>query len=152
MASLVLAAGCRASLPSGGRPREPVEVLAVSIAFTGENRAECKLKLAVQNHEPAGGSATRLSWELWVQRRWFAEGEQSFYQPLLPAGATQFELALPIALRRAPASPGTVEVDAWVRGQLTASFGSSEDQIPFEKMLRAKAPASPLWQVTLEED
>lgn len=129
-----------------------MEVLGLAIAFTGENRAECKLKLSVQNQEPADGSATRLSWELWVQRRWFAEGEQTFYQPLLPAGATQFELSLPIALRRTPASPGTVEVDAWVRGQLTATFGSSEDQIPFERMLRARAPASPLWEVTLEED
>ncbi|HME90167.1 MAG TPA: hypothetical protein VKE49_02005 [Myxococcaceae bacterium] len=151
IASLVLA-GCRTSLPSGGRERQPVEVLGAAIAFTGENRAECKLQLAVQNPQTTGGSATRITWELWVQRRWFAEGDQYFYQPLLPAGPTQFELALPIALRRAPASPGTVEVDVWIRGKLTTSLGGSEDQVPFERMLRAKAPASPLWEVVSEED
>lgn len=139
-------------MPAGGRSREPVEVLGLSIAFINETRAECRLRLSVHNPERTAGSVTKLSWELWVQRRGFAEGEQSLDQTLLPASATQFELALPIALRRAPASPGTVEVEALVRGQLAANLGGSEQQLSFERRLRAKAPASPLWEVGVDEE
>ncbi len=139
-------------MPAGGQSRERVEVLGLSIAFVNEARAECRLRLSVHNPERTTGSVTRLSWELWVQRRGFAEGEQSLDQTLLPDSATQFELALPIALRRAPASPGTVEVETLVRGQLVAKLGGSEQQLSFEKRLRAKAPASTLWEVGVEED
>jgi hypothetical protein len=129
-----------------------VEVLGLSIAFINETQVECRLRLSVRNPERTAGSVTRLSWELWVQRRGFAEGEQSLDQTLQPASATQFELALPIALRRAPASPGTVEVETLVRGQLAANLGGSEQQLFFERRLRAKAPASPLWEVGVDEE
>lgn len=149
---LLAATGCRSASATRERPKGPLEVLGVSIAFAGESRVELKLRLSFDNPEHTVGAATALSWEIWVRRRWFAEGEQSIYQPLLPSGTTEFDVALPIALRRAPVLPGTTHVDLFVRGELSSAIGSSEEQTPFQRMLRASAPASPLWETGVEED
>jgi hypothetical protein len=85
-----------------------------------------------------------VSWRIWIQRRWFAQGEQVVSQPIAAGGATRMELVLPLALRRAPAPAELVPVELTIRGELTALIGGVEETLGFARTLVVNAPSTRL--------
>jgi hypothetical protein len=123
------------------------------VAFSDESRGELKLRLELNNEDSAPGSASSIQWEVWLQRHWFAEGEQSLAQPLASSGNTQFEVRLPLAfVRRGIAAAQGAPVEFLVRGVLTAHLGGSDQALGFQRTLTVVAPGAPIWIPGTEEE
>jgi hypothetical protein len=132
--------GCRSAAVRPDDSAGPVQVLSVTPTYRSDGGASFAVLIAVANHETQPGRATRVSWRIWLQRRWFAQGEQVLAQPIAAGGATRFELVLPLALRRPPAPADLVPVELSFRGDLTRVIGGSEETLPFARTLTVSAP------------
>ncbi len=135
-------AGCRGASVKPEEPAGPVQVLSVTPTYKNDGGADFAVLIAVANPDPQPGNATRVSWRIWVQRRLFAEGEQVLSQPIAARVTTQFQLTLPLALRRAPATAELIPVEFSIRGDLTAVIGGAEETFSFARTLWVSAPSS----------
>ena len=137
-----LVGGGRRAASRGDDPGGPVHVLSISPTYKSDGSADFNVVLAVANPEAQPGSATKVSWRIWLQRHLFAEGKQVLAQPLAGRSTTRFELVLPIALRRATSSADLLSVELSIRGDLTAEIGGSEETLPFAQTTRVNAPSN----------
>jgi len=137
-----LVGGCRRAPIRGDDAAGPVQVLSISPTYKSDGSADFSVVLAVANPEAQLGSATRVTWRIWLQRHLFAEGKQVLAQPLAARSTTRFELVLPIALRRATSPADLVPVELSIRGDLTAEIGGSEETLPFAQTMRVNAPSN----------
>lgn len=129
-----------------------MQVLDLAAVFAQESRGELRLRLQVNNADVVPGSASAIKWEVYLQRHWFAEGEQSLTQPLAPKGATEFEVRLPIAfVRTGSVSAEGTSVEFLIRGILTAQLQGSEQALSFQRTLRINAPGAPIWTPGADE-
>ena len=135
--------GCRSASirPDAGKA---VQVLSITPVYKNDGGADFKVLMSLAHPRGQAGIATRVSWRIWIQRRWFAEGEQVVSQPIAAGGTTRLELVLPLALRRAPAPAELVPVELMIRGELTAMIGGVEETLGFARTLVVNAPSTRL--------
>jgi hypothetical protein len=135
--------GCRSASirPDAGKA---VQVLSITPVYKNDGGADFKVLMSLADPRGQAGIATRVSWRIWIQRRWFAEGEQVVSQPIAAGGTTRLELVLPLALRRAPAPAELVPVELMIRGELTAMIGGVEETLGFARTLVVNAPSTRL--------
>jgi hypothetical protein len=138
----VALAGCRTASVKPDDPAGPVQIRSVTPTYKSDGGADFTVSITFANPDPQPGSATRVTWRIWLQKHRFAEGEQLIAQPIAAGVTTPFQLVLPLALRRAPAAADLVPVEFSIRGDLTAVIGGAERTFPFARTLYVSAPSS----------
>jgi len=132
--------GCRAA-PVRPEPAQAVQVLSITPVYKSDGGADFAVVMSVADLGGQEGLATRVSWRIWIQRRWFAQGEQVVSQPIAARGATRLELVLPLALRRTPTPAELVPIELTIRGELSALIGGVEETLGFARTLVVQAPS-----------
>lgn len=150
-AVLVLAVGAALSGCLGVVPFQPraydeaARVEAVDLAFAKDGSGRLGLRLAVRNPASDAASLTRVDFELRVDGRRFAVGEQAVTVPLDPGGTTTLDVRFPLASQRATGGPQEVERRVEVRGGVVLRFGGgTERRAPFQDTRMLRLPWVPL--------
>ncbi|MFP2901014.1 hypothetical protein, partial [Corallococcus sp. 4LFB] len=105
LAGLFLLSGCLGVVPF--RPRaydEAVRVEAVDLAFTRDGSGALTLKLQVRNPSSDAATLTRVDFDLRVDGRRVATGEQVLGVPLDGEGEVPLEVYFPLAVARGGAA------------------------------------------------
>jgi hypothetical protein len=124
-------------------PPDPVQLKAAAATFPGEGRGEFRLDLQVPNPKRSPGKLTGIDWEVWLNNQWFASGTGILDQDIPPSGGV-VHITLPVAFGRLPTSSAPVSLRFLVRGNLTARFGGSEDQLAFSGLTTVQATNAPV--------
>jgi hypothetical protein len=123
-------------------PPDPVKLKSAAATFPGEGRGEFRLDLEVPNPKAGPGKLTGIDWELWLNNQWFASGTGILDEDILPGGLVH--VTLPVAFGRLPTSSRPISLKLFVRGNLTARFGGSEDQLAFSGTSTIQARNAPV--------
>ena len=126
-------------------PPDPVRLKAAAAIFPTEGRGEFRLDLEVPNPKPSPGKLTGIDWELWLNNQWFASGTGILDENIPPSGGV-IQVTLPVAFGRLPTSSGPVSLKLGVRGNLTARFGGSEEQLAFSGASIVQAKNAPVME------
>jgi len=135
--------GCRGA-PIRPDPAQAVQVLSITPVYKSDGGADFTVLLSVADPSGQAGLTTRVSWRIWIQRRWFSQGELVVSQPIAAGGTTRLELVLPLALRRTPAPAELVPTELTIRGELRALIGGVEETLGFARTLVVNAPSTRL--------
>src|SRR5216683_3092289 len=111
--------------------------------ISAEGRGEFRLDLEVPNPKRSPGKLTGIDWELWLNNQWFASGTGILDEDVPPSGGL-VQVTLPVAFGRLPTSSGPVSLKLFVRGNLTARFGGSENQLAFSGTSTIQATNAPV--------
>ncbi len=126
---------------TAGRARD-VELKSMAASFTSD-RGVFKLSLDVENPQRDEAELRGVSWEVWLNGRWFASGTQALAIPLAALERRTVELALPVAFRRVTILPGPTSLEMAVRGKLRLEKGRNVRVLPFESSSRIVADGAP---------
>ncbi|WP_375756725.1 hypothetical protein [Corallococcus exercitus] len=132
LAGLFLLSGCLGVVPF--RPRaydEAVRVEAVGVAFTRDGSGALTLKLQVANPSSDAATLTRVDFDLRVDGRRVATGEQVLGVPLDGQGQVPLEVSFPLAVARGGGRPETGSHAVRLEGGVVLRFGGSERRAPF---------------------
>jgi hypothetical protein len=110
---------------------ERVAVRQVDLKFRGQDQGELLLGLLVHSPGDAPAEATGLSWELWLEDRWFASGTQTV-RDLAPAVARELSFSLPLAFRTLRTTEGLSPLRVRVRGEVTVRWSGLERRLAFD--------------------
>jgi hypothetical protein len=137
--------GCLGVVPFQPRAYDDaVRVEAVDLAFTKDGAGHLDLRLAVRNPSSDAATLTRVDFELRVDGRRFAVGEQGVAVPLDPDGKVPLEVRFPLASQRATGTPDDVEHRVELRGGVLLRFGGTERRAPFQDTRVLRLPWAPL--------
>lgn len=125
-------------------PAQAVQLLSITPVYKSDGGADFAVVMSVADPRGQAGMVTRVSWRIWIQRRWFAQGEQVVSQLIAGGGATRLEVVLPLALRRTPGPAELVPIEVTIRGELSASIGGVEEALGFARTLVVNAPSNRL--------
>lgn len=147
MRHLAFACACMALL---GCPRQkvlsreqPVEVTHLQVDFHSAEEGRLELTLDVENRSSRAGVVTLLTWELWIQGRFFATGQKATRQVLPLGGKASVELKLPLAFRGLKVEDREAPLTVGVRGTLHVRFGGDEQRLPYETVRRIASRQAP---------
>ncbi len=135
-------AGCRTANPSPA-PRAPIEVAALAADFPGPDHGEVRLTLDVDNPEGVDAEAKEVTWEVWLEGRWFAAGLLEVRAALPAHRRTLIALQLPVVFKRLEVRPEPASVEVAVRGAVDLKYGKGGARVPFEATRRILARGAP---------
>jgi hypothetical protein len=145
-------AGCRPFVVLPAKEVPPVQVRSVGASFSSENHAELKLSLLVPNPTLVVGEAVQVSWELWLQGRWFAAGTRALHEPLPATQTRELSLSFPMAFRTLTVTREPTPLQVGVRGSIDARFGNEHRELSFEDGRRVVTDGAPVFAPTEEDD
>ncbi|WP_223642612.1 LEA type 2 family protein [Corallococcus sp. EGB] len=125
--------GCLGAVPF--RPRaydEAVRVEAVDVTFTREGSGALTLKLQVKNPSSDAATLVRVDFDLRVDGRRLATGEQVLGVPVDGDGEVPLEVRFPLAVARGGGRPEGGSHGVRVQGGVVLRFGGSERRAPFQ--------------------
>ncbi|TSC33707.1 hypothetical protein [Corallococcus sp. Z5C101001] len=132
LAGGLMLSGCLGAVPFQPRAYdEAVRVEAVDVAFARDGAGVLTLKLQVKNPSSDAASLTRVDFDLRVDGRRVATGEQVMGVPLDGGGAVPLEVRFPLAV---PRGGGRLEAGSHavrLEGGVVLRFGGSERRAPF---------------------
>ncbi|RKG99660.1 LEA type 2 family protein [Corallococcus carmarthensis] len=124
--------GCLGVVPFSPRAYdEAVRVEAVDVAFTRDGSGALTLKLQVKNPSSDAATLTRVDFDLRVDGRRVATGEQVLGVPLDGQGEVPLEVSFPLAVARGGGRPEAGSHAVRVEGGVVLRFGGSERRAPF---------------------
>ncbi|CAM4251935.1 hypothetical protein HRD49_08770 [Corallococcus exiguus] len=132
LAGISCLSGCLGVVPF--RPRaydEAVRVEAMDVAFTRDGSGALTLKLQVGNPSSDAATLTRVDFDLRVDGRRVATGEQVMGVPLDGKGEVPLEVYFPLAVARGGGRPEPGSHVVRVEGGVVLRFGGSERRAPF---------------------
>lgn len=125
--------GCLGVVPFSPRAYdEAVRVEAVDVAFTREGAGVLTLKLQVKNPSSDAATLVRVDFDLRVDGRRVATGEQVMGVPLDGHGEVPLEVRFPLAVARGGGRPERCSHAVRVAGGVVLRFGGSERRAPFQ--------------------
>lgn len=140
---LLLLAGCRALDVVPVRDSLRAEVAAVQASFPNETHATFELRLRARNPTRQTAKIGSLSWELWLQGKWFAAGVQQLGESVSPGEVRELRVTLPLAFRPMPMTTEPTPLLVGLRGTLAARFGDASREWYFESGSRIVAQGGP---------
>jgi hypothetical protein len=144
-------AGC-ARLPFRPAPDVKAELVSVTAAFPTDETGEVALKLLLKNPGSTQASVLAVSWELWLDGRWFAAGTQGMNEAL-PPGETTVDVQLPLSFLKTPMRKGPQLVRAAVRGRVLVLFEPEQRrEVRFERVSRIVAQGVPVPRRLADEE
>lgn len=136
-------AGC-ARLPFRPVPDVTAELVSVAASFPTDESGEVAVKLLLRNPGSTKATVLSVSWELWLEGRWFASGTQGMIEDL-PPGETALDVQLPLAFLKAPMRKGPQLVRAAVRGSVLVLFEQEQRrEVRFERVSRIVTDGVPV--------
>lgn len=143
--AVMLSQGClRGVAPDGAEDQVSVE--SVDVRLEPGERGELVLGVSLPR-APSGPTAiTGIQWELWLDDRWFATGDNVLPEPLPVEGSAHgAQLTMPFVFRRASPSNGVArEVGAGVRGYLLLQVDGDTRRWPFQDRRRVRVANAPV--------
>lgn len=124
-------------------PPDPVQLKAAAATFPSEGRGEFRLDLEVPNPKRIPGKLTGIDWDLWLNNQWFASGTGILDEDIPPSGGL-VHVTLPVAFGQLQTSRSPVSLKLGARGNLTARFGGSEQQLAFSGTTIIQANNAPV--------
>ncbi|WP_208722999.1 hypothetical protein [Corallococcus llansteffanensis] len=125
------------------RSRRAVRVESVDVVFTREGAGALTLKLKVRNPSSDAASLTRVDFDLRVDGRRLATGEQVMGEPLDGQHEIPLEVRFPLAVPRSAARPEPTSHAVRVEGGVVLRFGGSERRAPFRDVRSLEIPWMP---------
>ncbi|RKH44920.1 hypothetical protein D7X55_23420 [Corallococcus sp. AB049A] len=124
--------GCLGVVPfRPGAYDEAVRVEALDMAFTRDGSGALTLKLQVQNPSPDAATLTRVDFDLRVDGRRVATGEQVVGVPLDGRAQVPLEVYFPLAVARGGGRLEGGSHAVRLEGGVVLRFGGSERRAPF---------------------
>lgn len=126
------ASGCLGSAPF--RPRayeDAVRVESLAVDFAEDKSGLLDLGLQVKNPSSDAASVSFVDFELWVDGRRVASGQQQVDAALPPNAEIPLRVLFPLAAERVVAVAGTQALAVRVRGGVLLRFGGTERRAPF---------------------
>ncbi|WP_342379100.1 LEA type 2 family protein [Myxococcus stipitatus] len=128
----VLASGCLGSAPFHPRAYEDaVRVESLAVDFAEDKSGLLDVGLQVKNPSSDAASVSFVDFELWVDGRRVASGQQQVDAALPPHAEIPLRVLFPLAAERVVAVPGTQALPVRVRGGVLLRFGTTERRAPF---------------------
>lgn len=136
--------GCLGVVPFQPRAYDgAVRVEAVDLAFTRDGTGALTLKLKVRNPSSDAAAVTRVDFDLRVDGRRLATGEQVLGEPLDGQREIPLEIRFPLAVARSAARPEPTSHAVRVEGGVVLRFGGSERRAPFRDARSLEVPWMP---------
>jgi hypothetical protein len=136
--------GCLGAVPFSPRAYdEAVRVDAVDLAFTREGAGTLTLKLRVRNPSSDAATLTRVDFDLRVDGRRLATGEQVLSVPLDGKAEAPLEIRFPLVVARGGGRPEPVSYAVRLEGGVVLRFGGSERRAPFRDARALDIPWMP---------
>ncbi len=122
--------------PQLGSREQPVEVTHLQASFRSAEEGRLALTLEVENRDSRAGMVTLVTWELWIQGRFFATGQHATRQVLPLGGKAAVVLEVPLSFRGVPVEEGEMPLTVGLRGGVHVRFGGDEQRLPYEAVRR----------------
>jgi hypothetical protein len=124
--------GCLGAVPFSPRAYDDAaRVDAVDLSFTRDGAGNLTLKLQVKNPSSDAATLTRVDFDLRVDGRRLATGEQVMSVPLDGRARAPLEVRFPLAVARGGGRPESTAHVVKLEGGVVLRFGGSERRAPF---------------------
>ncbi|MCP3162928.1 LEA type 2 family protein [Myxococcus qinghaiensis] len=132
MGAALVGSGCLGAVPFQPRAYDDaVRVESLSVDFHADGSGVLDVGLEIRNPSSDAATLTSVDFELWVEGRRVAAGQQHVDAALPPDGSAPLRVLFPLAAERVTAVTGEAAVPVRVRGGVVLRFGRTERRAPF---------------------